>query len=95
MHYVFSIYWNCIFVIKIKSCVKQRTNMEYIMSFISCELFYDAISISNYTASNGKMTGDKVERILKESVLAYSRYYTGICLGLKKTRKNLSGWLVS
>jgi hypothetical protein len=43
-----------------------------------------------YISRNGRMI-DEVERITREAVVAYSRYYPRICLdGLRKTTENLS-----
>jgi hypothetical protein len=51
----------------------------------------DVFSIQQHSASHGTMTNDdELERIWKEAVVAYSKYYPGICLqGLGKTTRNL------
>jgi hypothetical protein len=51
-------------------------------------LFNDDASSLDYTAANDRMD-NKLKRILKEAVVAYLRYYAGICFtGLRKTTEN-------
>jgi hypothetical protein len=61
----------------------QRTARRYIPQ--------DSITaVRTSTPTNRRMI-DELKRIWKEAIVAYSRYYPGICLeGLRKTIKNLS-----
>jgi hypothetical protein len=56
-----------------------------------CGLFHEAVSRSVYIVLNRRIIDDKLERICKEAVMPYLRYYPNIHLmELTKTMKNLS-----
>jgi hypothetical protein len=68
---------------------RSQTKPGLLLLLLLSGLFHDAVSISDYVMSNGRMmVNNELERIWKEAAWVLSWYNPAICLlGLRKTTK--------